>query len=109
MLRWLWAGLLAVGIATTSYAQVARLLPANGKLGELVGQQHPFPLLELNKKVVRLAAGALIYDRENRTILHNQVPPYSKVLYVQDAAGQIMRIYILRPDELARLERTLKH
>ncbi|HXV12086.1 MAG TPA: hypothetical protein VD839_14905 [Burkholderiales bacterium] len=108
MIKWFWAGLLVAGIATMSHAQVGRLLPANGKLGELVGQQHPFPLIELNKKVVRLAPGALIYDRENRTILHNQVPPYSKVLFVEDRGGQIVRIYLLRPDELARLERTLK-
>jgi hypothetical protein len=108
MLKWLWVGLLAAGIAAMSHAQVGRLLPANGKLGEVVGQQHPFPLIELNKKVVRLAPGALIYDRENRTILHNQVPPSAAVLFVEDNAGQIVRMYILRPDELARLKSTLK-
>ena len=108
MLRWLWAGLLAAGIAAGSHAQVGRLLPANGKLGEVVCQQHPFPLLEINKKVVRLAPGALIYDRENRTILHNQIPPSAPVLFVEDRGGQIVRIYLLRPDELARLKSTLK-
>ncbi len=104
----LWAALAVFMIAAASHAQVGRFLPANGKLGELVGQQHPFPILEINRKVVRLAPGALIYDRENRTILHYQVPQYAKVLFVEDRAGQIVRIYLLRPDELARLERTLQ-
>ena len=108
MRNWLWAAGLAMAIATASHAQVQRLLPANGKLGELVGQRHQFPLVQLNNKVVRLAPGALIYDRDNRTILHNQLPPYSKVLFVADRGDQIVRIYLLRPDELARLERTLK-
>ena len=104
----LWAALAVFIIAAASHAQVGRLLPANGKLGELVGQQHPFPLLEINKKVVRLAPGALIFDRENRTILHNQVPPSAPVLFVEDRGGQIVRIYLLRPDELARLQSTTK-
>lgn len=104
----LWAALALFTIAAASHAQVGRLLPANGKLGELVGQQHPFPLVQINNKVVRLAPGALIYDRENRTILHNQVPPSSQVLFVEDRGGQIVRIYLLRPDELARLKSTIK-
>lgn len=108
MLKWFWAGLLAAAIASASHAQVGRLLPANGKLGDLVGQQHPFPLVQINNKVVRLAPGALIYDRENRTILHNQVPPSAPVLFVEDRGGQIVRIYLLRPDELARLKSTVK-
>jgi hypothetical protein len=108
MLKGFCVGLLAAVIASVSHAQVARLLPANGKLGEVVGQQHPFPLLEINKKVVRLAPGALIYDRENRTILHNQIPPSAQVLFVEDRGGQIVRIYLLRADELARLKSTVK-
>jgi len=108
MLKGLWAGLVVLAIATASHAQVARSLPANGKLGELVGQQHPFPMIQINNKVVRLAPGAQIFNQENRTILHNQLPQYAPVLFVADNGGQILRIYLLRPDELARLERTLK-
>jgi hypothetical protein len=101
-----WAGLLVLLIASASYAQLSRALPADGKLGELVGQQQPFPLLQINNQVVRLAPGAVIYDRQNRTILHNQLPEYSPVLFVQDRKGDIARIYLLRPDELERLVRT---
>lgn len=108
MLRRLWAGLLALLIASASYAQLSRPFPADGKLGELVGQQQPFPLLQINNKVVRLAPGCLIYDSQNRTILHNQLPQHSPVLFVEDRKGEIARLYLLRPDELERLERTLK-
>ena len=108
MLRGFWTGLVVLAIATASHAQVARSLPADGKLGELVGQQHPFPMTQINNKVVRLAPGAQIFNQENRTILHNQLPQYAPVLFVADNGGQILRIYLLRPDELARLERTLK-
>lgn len=108
MLKGFCAGLLALLFVGASHAQVIRELPANGKLGQVVGQQHPFPMLEINQKVVRLAPGAVIFDRENRTILHNQVPPSAPVLFVEDRGGQILRIYLLRPDELARLERALK-
>ena len=106
MLRRISAGLLLLLIASASYAQLSRLLPADGKLGELTGQQQPFPLLQINNQVVRLAPGAVIYDRQNRTILHNQLPEYSPVLFVQDRKGDIARIYLLRPDELERLVRT---
>jgi len=108
MLRRTWVGLLALLIASASYAQLSRLLPADGKLGELAGQQQPFPLLQINNQVVRLAPGAVIYDRQNRTILHNQLPEYAPVLFVQDRKGEIARMYLLRPDELERLERTVK-
>ena len=107
MRKAVWAGVLVFLIASASFAQLARLLPANGKLGEMVGQQHPFPLLEIDNKVVRLAPGGVIYDQQNRAILHNQLPPSSPVLYVADSKGEIMRLYLLRPDEVARLEGTL--
>lgn len=108
MLRGLGAGLLALLIASASYAQLSRPLPADGKLGELAGRQHPFPLLQINNKVVRLAPGGLIYNRQNRSILHNQLPEYSPVLFVEDPKGEIARVYLLRPEEFERLERTLK-
>lgn len=88
-----------------SHAQLARPLPANGKLGQLVGQQHPFPLVQINNKVARLAPGGLIYDQNNRTILHGVLPAQADVLFVEDMNGHVARIYLLRPEELAQLER----
>ncbi|MBI2295109.1 MAG: hypothetical protein HYU76_03485 [Betaproteobacteria bacterium] len=94
-----------MAIATASYAQVQRPLPVNGKLGELVGQQHPFPLLQINNQVLRLAPGGRIYDQNNRTILHAFLPELAHVLFVQDVNGDIARLYILLPEEWAQLER----
>jgi hypothetical protein len=77
-----------------------RQFPASGKLGEIVGQQHPFPLFQIDNKVMRLAPGGLIFDENNRTILHGLVPERAHVLFVQDMTGDVTRVYILRPDEL---------
>jgi len=82
-----------------------RQLPANGKLGELVGQNQPFPLLQINDKVVRLAPGGRIYDQNNRTILHTFLPERAYVLFVEDMNGDVSRIYVLRPDELEQIQR----
>ncbi len=110
MRRWAWAGvgaLLALAIAASSHAQqLPRQLPPNGKLGELVHEQpQPFPLLQINRKTLRLAPGGRIYDQYNRAILHNYLPQQAYVLYTQDPQGFVAQLYLLRPDELQRLER----
>ena len=91
-------------LASPVHAQVQRLLPANGKLGTLTGQQQPYPLVLINRKVLRMAPGGLIFDENNRTILHGYLPASASVLYVLDPSGDISRIVILTPEELARLE-----
>jgi hypothetical protein len=102
--RWIWTLALAIAWVATSHAQMTRQLPADGKLGDLVGQQQPFPLLQINEQVVRLAPGGRIYDQHNRTILHTFLPEQATVLFVQDMNGDISRVYILRPEELERLQ-----
>ena len=104
--RWLIALMLALGVATSAHAQLIRQLPATGKLGEIIGQQNPFPLIQIDNKVVRLAPGALIFDESNRTILHNLIPERAHVLFVQEMTGDISRVYHLRPDELEIARRT---
>jgi len=105
MRRWIWTLALATAWSAASHAQMPRQLPANGKLGELVGQSQPFPLLQINKQVVRLAPGGRIYDESNRTIVHGFLPERAAVLFVQDMNGDISRVYILRPEELVQLQR----
>ena len=105
MRRWIWTLALATAWIATSHAQLPRVLPADGMLGELVGQQQPFPLLRINQKIVRLAPGGRIYDQDNRTIVHTSLPERATVLFVQDMNGDIARIYILRPEELQQLPR----
>ena len=82
------------------------MLPANGKLGELVGQKQPFPLVQIGAKVMRLSPGALIFDANNRTILHNALPERAQVLYVEGTGEDITRLYILRPEELDLIKRS---
>jgi hypothetical protein len=106
MRRWIWTLALATACVAASHAQMPRQLPANGKLGELVGGQHPLPLLQINNQVVRLAPGGRIYDQNNRTIPHSHLPAHAAVLFVQDTNGHISRVYILRPEELAQLQGT---
>jgi hypothetical protein len=105
MWRGFWTLALAAAWVATSNAQLSRQLPANGKLGDLVGQQQPFPLLQINNQVVRLAPGGRIYDQHNRTILHTFLPERATVLFVQDMNGNISHVYILRPEELGQLQR----
>ena len=106
MRRSAWAGLLALALAlaASSHAQLQRQLPANGKLGQLIGQQHPFPLVQINNQVLRLAPGGRIYDVHNRTILHGFLPEHAHVLFVQDISGDVALIYLLRPEELLLLQ-----
>lgn len=89
-------------------AQVQRLLPANGKLGQLVGQQHQYPLVQINREVLRVAPGGVIVDENNRFIVHGALPANADVLYVLDSRGQVSRIILLTPNELARIEQAGK-
>ncbi len=95
---------LVLSLATPSLAQMQRLLPANGKLGQVFGQQQQYPMVQINREVLRLAPGGVIVDQNNRFIVHGALPPQAEVLYVVDNRGDISRIIILTPDELARLE-----
>jgi hypothetical protein len=103
--RWVLALAALIAFITAGYAQGIRKLPANGKLGELVGQQQPFPMLQIGSGLMRLAPGGLIYDQNNRTMIHAMLPDRATVLYFQDPAGDVTRVYILRPEELELLQR----
>jgi hypothetical protein len=105
MRRWFCIALLALASATTGHAQLERRLPANGKLGE-VGERQPFPMVQINKKLLRLAPGGLIFDTFNRTILHLNLPEQATVLYVDDRNGEVSHIYVLRPEELERVKKS---
>ena len=83
-------------------ADPMRLLPADGNRGT-VGATRVLPEVTIGAQVMRLAPGALIYDRNNRTILAANLPQGSDVLYSRDASGNVTRIYILTDIEKARL------
>lgn len=85
-------------------AQLMRILPAVFERGE-TGARQPLPLIKIGNRTLRLTPGALIYDQENRSIIHEQLPVGAQVLYTKDQSGDIHRIYILTNEELQRLSR----
>jgi hypothetical protein len=86
-----------------SYAQVIRQLPVNGKRG-YTGDQLQLPQVIIARQTFTLAPGGLIYDTNNRTIVHGALPVGADVWYQLNGSGQVQRIYILRPEEQARLD-----
>jgi hypothetical protein len=90
--------LLSAGIA---YAQL-RTMPANAKRATVGQQQYAMPYINLNGTMVKLAPGGVIYDQNNRTIVHNALPQGAAVGYTLDMNGDVARIYILTPQEQAQ-------
>lgn len=101
------AFVLAFSVVAPLFAQMPRLLPANGKLGHLVGQQQ-YPLVQIDRKALRLAPGGVIVDQNNRFIVHGALPTNARVLYVLDSRGDISRIVLLTAAELKRFETAQK-
>jgi hypothetical protein len=95
--------LLMLMLASTAHAQLMRALPANGKLG-VTGESMVLPSVRIGNQVLRLAPGGVILDQNNRTIVHAHLPQQATVLYTQDNLGQISRIVVLTPEELARIQ-----
>lgn len=93
--------------AQIGYAQGLRALPPNGKRG-VTGVQQPLPGVVINRAAMNLAPGGLIFDTNNRTILHQSLPADADVWFQLNMQGEIQRIYILTPDERARLDQAKK-
>ncbi len=90
-----------IAAAGSAYAQV-RTLPANAKRATIGQEQYPLPYINIGGTQVRLAPGGVIYDQNNRTIVHGALPPGADVAVVPDMNGDIGRIYILTPQEQAQ-------
>jgi hypothetical protein len=89
--------------SAAAYAQVMRLLPADAERGR-TGASQPLPLVTISRVIMRLAPGATIYDQQNRSIVHAQLPANTDVLFTRDQAGNIQRLYILTDLEKVRLD-----
>lgn len=87
-------------LSASAWAQL-RPIPANAKRATLTGYENPFVLLGGEKK--RLAPGAVIFDVNNRMILPGYLPATADVVYTTDPTGLVMRIYLLTPHEIKRL------
>ena len=84
-----------------------RVLPLQGERGT-TGPPQPMPNVQIGSKVLRLAPGGVIYDQQNRSIVHGHLPPSADVLYTTNQGGDIQRIYILTEQEKARLDQMRK-
>lgn len=89
-----------------SFAQL-RLLPQNGERG-VTGEKLPLPMVVISRKPMKLAPGGLIFDTNNRTILHQDLPPGAEVWYQKNIDGDVQRIYLLSAFEQARLDQQKK-
>jgi len=98
---------LGITVSFAGYAQL-RSLPANAKRTTVGPGQHPMPYVDLGDKRVKLAPGAVIYDQQNRTLVHGALPPGADVVFTTDMQGDIARIYILTPFEQTQLNQKKK-
>ena len=87
-------------IASQASAQF-RTIPRDAKRATVGQQKYPLPYIDLGGAAVRLAPGGVIYDQNNRTIVHNALLPGSEVAVMRDMNGDIGRIYVLTPQEQA--------
>ena len=97
---------IAIGAAGPLAAQIARHLPPRGEVGTLTADPSlPLPFVRIDNRVFRLAPGAVIVDTGNLSIVHGQIPARATVLVEFASGGDIQRIFMLTPEELARLRR----
>ena len=83
-------------------AQALRTLPAVGERGT-TGENLALPDVKIDRRVMRLAPGAVIFDRYNRTMVHAHLPAGADVFYTRNGAGEVQRIYVLTDAERAQL------
>jgi hypothetical protein len=96
--------LVLLGALTAGYGYAQfRTLPQNAKYA-VVGEIQPLPFVQLDGKLYKLAPGGVIYNEENRTIVHGSLPSGVRVAYSVDLGGDIGRIYILTALEQAQAD-----
>ncbi len=89
----------ALAFAPRARAQLLRAFPEKARLARL--EMRIFPEALLDGETVRLAAAARIHDAHNRIVMPASLSGTHDVLVEDDASGQIGRIWILTPEELA--------
>jgi hypothetical protein len=94
--------LLSTMVLSNADAQF-RTLPQNVKFAR-VGESQPLPFVQLDGQLIKLAPGGVIYDQENRTVLHGALPRGARVAYSVEIGGDIGRIYILTAREQALID-----
>jgi hypothetical protein len=83
-------------------AAAQRLLPQEAALGKVDAFEYPYA--QIAGKTYRLAPGARIFDTWNRVVMPPALPADARVLYLVDGNGDLSRVWLLTPEELAREE-----
>jgi hypothetical protein len=60
-------------------------------------------MVKIDNRVLRLAPGAVLFDQQNRSIVHAHLPEGADVYFTKDLSGNVLRVYILTEHERARL------
>ena len=96
------SALAAVILAASAGAAQAQLrpIPAEAKRGQMSHVEAM--LVEVNGERMRLAPGAQIRDRANLIVQPTALPQGSLVKYMRDPQGEVMRVWILTPQEAAQ-------
>lgn len=89
----------ALAFASRAHAQLLRSFPGKARLARF--EMRLFPEALLDGESVRLAAAARIHDTDNRIVMPASLSGAYDVLVEDDASGQIGRVWILTPEELA--------
>ncbi|MBT9614429.1 MAG: hypothetical protein IV108_14290 [Burkholderiales bacterium] len=84
-------------------AHAERNFPTNVKPAELRGVEYPN--VRIDDRTYRLAPGGRIYDTMNRIVLPNAAPKTGKVLFKLDQQGNVLKLWILTPEEIAHLSK----
>ncbi|TBO30336.1 hypothetical protein EYS42_11640 [Aquabacterium lacunae] len=104
--RGAWACVALVLLAAHGLASAATYLPRELPKGSLRGELTlgNWPEAQLGKQGVRMAPGARIKAADNTLVMPNLIAGTKlKVNYTVDLYGLVHEVWVLRPDELAKL------
>ena len=104
MLRNLLALLICALMLPAAAMAQPRQIPDSAKRGSIVHVQGA--IVEIDGTQMRLSAGAQIRSRENLFIVPMSLPPGAPVKYTLDGTGQIHRVWVLTPEEVAAPDKT---
>jgi hypothetical protein len=98
--------LFVLAFSLSSVALAGRTLPEAGRLAMISG--FYYPEVQVGSSVYRLSPGAKIFDEWNRVVMPPQLPVGYKALFLLDGNGDIARVWLLTPEELAAAEQREK-
>lgn len=96
------ASSLSVMFAGSAFAGLPRMIPPEAKKVKMVFAGDGS--VAVGDKLFKLSPGAQIRDPENRLQLQGAVRGEYRVRAVVDANGQVSRVWILTPEEIAAPE-----